>query len=274
MSAMSETNQISNSDVELLLAGRPVEPELQGLARYLAAVRSTEAVDAGLLERITVEAAATATDATGAGAATTAGRWGLWWRRRAVAAATAATLLFGSGAGAAVAADGAAPGDLLYGLDRALERVGISNGGAEERLAEVEQLVTEGQLARGIEHARETVTQNGNRPDDAGTQASEALRAAAERVRATASADHQPAGQDVTSAVADLLTYLSDNVGHVDGGTVAGLAQAIGDSVHAERRGPPEGVPASPGPDPAIPSHVDPPGNPNPGSPPESGGRP
>ena len=38
--------------------------------------------------------------------------------------------------GVAMAADGASPGDLLYGVDRALESVGIGAGGIDERLAE------------------------------------------------------------------------------------------------------------------------------------------
>jgi hypothetical protein len=44
-------------------------------------------------------------------------------------------------AGMAYAANGAKPGDLLYGLDRALEAIGIGDGGAEERLAESLALV-------------------------------------------------------------------------------------------------------------------------------------
>jgi hypothetical protein len=37
--------------------------------------------------------------------------------------------------GVAVAANRAAPGDALYGIDRALEKIGIGAGGAQERLA-------------------------------------------------------------------------------------------------------------------------------------------
>jgi hypothetical protein len=42
------------------------------------------------------------------------------------------------------AANGANPGDLLYGLDRALEAIGIGNGGAEERRAEAFALFASG----------------------------------------------------------------------------------------------------------------------------------
>ena len=56
-------------------------------------------------------------------------------KHRAVAlAATMATVMGLSGV--ALAVDGATPGDWYYGLDTALEAIGIGAGGAEERLLE------------------------------------------------------------------------------------------------------------------------------------------
>ena len=66
-------------------------------------------------------------------------------------------LTVGGFGGAAYAANGAAPGDTFYGLDRALEAVGIGNGGSAERLAEVKELVDHGQTAGGLEHAADIV---------------------------------------------------------------------------------------------------------------------
>lgn len=147
-------------------------------------------------------------------------------RLRTRTAAIAATVLmtFGGLGGVAYAANGAVPGDVLYGLDRALEAVGIGNGGSAERLEEVTALVEQGHAERGLEHAAAMVEGN------AGAQA--ALLAAAERI----------GGFDRAAAhegVAALLTYLSENVGSVDGATVAELAQAV--KVN-DAGGPPEGV--------------------------------
>ncbi len=70
-------------------------------------------------------------------------------RRRAATVAATVALLIGGGAGAAIAANSASPGDVLYGVDQALEAVGIRDGGAQERLEEVQQLVTRGDVALG-----------------------------------------------------------------------------------------------------------------------------
>ncbi len=76
--------------------------------------------------------------------------------RRAAAAIAAAAVVALSFGGAA-AADEAAPGDALYGLDRALERLGINAGGAEERLLEVQALVADGQIDEALDLSVEAV---------------------------------------------------------------------------------------------------------------------
>ncbi len=146
-------------------------------------------------------------------------------RTRLAAAVTTAFVSIGGFGGLAYAADGAAPGDFLYGIDRALEAVGIGGGGADERLEEVRDLVGRGHVERGLDHAAESVVTD--------TAAQQALRAAADRL----------AGSDTPSVahqdVATLLTYLADNKGSIDGQKVAELARSVGN-------GPPEGV--TPGP--------------------------
>jgi len=149
-------------------------------------------------------------------------------RTRAAAIVAAVLVTFGGLSGVAIAANGAAPGDALYGIDRALEAVGIGNGQSTERLHEVKALVDRGHPDRAVQHATDLVE------DDSGAQ--EALLAAAERI----------GGFDRNTThegVATLLTYLSENVGSVDGPTVADLARSIRGN---EPSGPPEGV--TPGP--------------------------
>jgi hypothetical protein len=165
------------------------------------------------------------------------------------------TLVLGSGAGVAIAADGAAPGDALYGLDRALERVAIGDGGPAERLQEAADLVRAGQLARGLEHAAEVVAaSHDGDPGLVSVAASEALRAAADRISATATPDDVASNEQARTAVSDVLTYLSENVGRVDGQKVAELSQLIG-----------EGAPGEHGPSSTIPADNDPPDTPAPG---------
>jgi len=154
-----------------------------------------------------------------------------WVRTRA--AAVAAGLVFGlaSFGGAAYAADGAAPGDTFYWLDRLGEAVGIGDGGAVERLAEVQALIDHGHAAQGIEHAADTLIGM----SEGAVEAREALRAAADRI-ATLEEVGPPDG------VVDLLAYLAENVGAVDGPTVAEIARQIG----SHPGGPPDDVPGGP----------------------------
>lgn len=66
-------------------------------------------------------------------------------RRSVVSAAIAAALAAMAGT-TAMAADGAAPGDALFGLDLALESAGILDGGYDERMGEANELMDEGDL--------------------------------------------------------------------------------------------------------------------------------
>ena len=176
---------------------------------------------------------------------------------RFVGALAAIALLVGM-SGIAVASDGAAPGDTLYGLDRALERVGVGVGGAEERLAEATVLVGQGRAADALDHAIEAI-------DDADEQASDALEKAAERVGGMSSENGSAA--DVHTNVAAMLKWMTttDATGSDFGQGVVELARQIpGPNAAANdsptdgaNGGPPEDVPAGP------PDHV-------PGGPPES----
>jgi hypothetical protein len=69
---------------------------------------------------------------------------------RLAGAAAALILMLGASAGVAYAADRAAPGDALYGLDRALEDIGLGDGELQERLTEASQLVERGRIQEGL----------------------------------------------------------------------------------------------------------------------------
>lgn len=104
-------------------------------------------------------------------------------RRRLImrlAGASAAVLVALSAFGGfAYAADGSIPGDSLYGVDLALEKIGIGDGGVRERLNEASQLVERGRAQEGIDLASDAIAESA--PDDAGVlSATNALRAAGE----------------------------------------------------------------------------------------------
>lgn len=163
-------------------------------------------------------------------------------RNRIATVAASITLAFGGLGGVAYAANGAAPGDFLYGVDRALERVGIGDGGSTERLGEVTVLIERGDTVRALQHTTESLL--GESDDSGSEEARSALLAAADRIAATGDTG-PPVG------VADLLTYLSDNLDAVDGLKVAELARAIrgadGDSEPSDDApGPPDSTPGGP----------------------------
>jgi hypothetical protein len=220
---MIASRPISSSEAERLLNAESVNGGFGELVSLVATLRAMPppSVDRALLERVAIAAAVTArsTEARPAATAPTPRR-GVRLRYRLATGAAAMTLVLGSGTGVAIAADGAAPGDSLYGLDRALESVAIGNGGIAERLEEAANLVAAGHLAAGLEHAADTL---------AADHAGDAIRAAALRVAATADASTASGGAEVQTAIGDVLAYLSKNIGDVDATTVAKLSNLIGD---------------------------------------------
>jgi hypothetical protein len=103
--------------------------------------------------------------------------------------------------GVAAAADSAAPGDPLYGLDQAMEGIGIGAGGAAERLEEADQLLTEGQALQALEHAAEAV--------DGDAAANAALDIAIDRLETVTDQD----AASVREKIGDLLDFMSENIG-------------------------------------------------------------
>ena len=136
---------------------------------------------------------------------------------------TAGILLAGM-TGIAVASNGAAPGDVLYGLDRALEAVGIANGAAAERIAEAQALFASGQVAEAVTHAAEAAEDIEELGAD---EAVDALLDTADRLRSNENgSDH---AVEVRSRVAAMLEYIAttEDTGRDFGQGVADMARGI-----------------------------------------------
>jgi hypothetical protein len=257
-----DKNRTTDAEIEGLFAGSPSPGDLNPLADLFTALRTGPAgeLDDQSVTRIVAVAAsvslgvaATPPTAAPTGSQTRGQSLLHGLRRRVAAVAMAATVFVGGTTGLALAADGAKPGDALYGIDRALESVGIGAGAEQERLNEATALIDAGEFVNGLQHAAETLDERTG--GDANSVA--ALREAAERVRA-ADSDRSAATRE---RVAGLLTYLSENVGNVDGREVAELAQQIGGPAGQPNAATPPGQIDRP--DPPAQGPSDPPGRSN-----------
>ncbi len=159
-----------------------------------------------------------------------------------VLAASVAVAAVGGGIG--YVADTAAPGDVLYGVDRAFEAVGIGRGGAAERIEEAKALVAEERLAEAVATAGEAVEAA------AGAEAAEALREAASTIAAVEDGDAAEITRERVAALLEVIAAGIEGDGVV-GSDVAELARSIG----RDRGRGPEGVQL---PDQAEPSAVPP----------------
>ncbi len=144
------------------------------------------------------------------------------WRRRASIAGVVAILASAGLAGTAAAADGAAPGDALYGVDRALEVIGIDNGGSRERLAEADKLAGRGDVQGALRHAAEALKGAGD------ASSSAALLAVAEQVADNGSGN----SAEVKEQVSQMLRWMTtaDVKGKDFGQTVNSYAHTMGAS--------------------------------------------
>ena len=211
------TKRLSDEDVEAVLSGQiPDDEELAEIARVLSALDPENFADTtgDKAAEFAHRAAAVARAGEPAQLAATARfRRGLSLTPRLAPAAVAAILLFAM-TGVAVASDSSVPGDSFYGIDRALERVGIGNGGAAERLEEASILTENGDSAEALELLAESF-------DLESSEASDALLRASQRIRENGAAD---------SEVADMLQWMSeaDIRGREFGEGVSDRAQELG----------------------------------------------
>ena len=232
------TTKVFDREIELLLAGTPIEGgRLSGLAPVMEMIRTQWTTSPSELEiaHFAKSAGSAVNIAQSAGTDLTtiprrrlAPQQGLIPR---LATVGMAVLLMSGTAGMALAANGAAPGDALYGLDRALERVGIGSGSTDERLDEAVVIAAQGRSGEAVDHAIEALSRNSG---DSAVVAISALTVASENLVHIQDTAH--AASTANIRVSALLTYIAENIGK-DVGTdgrefgqgVAQLARDIGE---------------------------------------------
>lgn len=253
-----------DAEVDTLLSGgTPTDPDLAALTGVVSGIRgaySAEPSDAHVAAfagRLAAVAAAAPLDGGPVGASQSPRRL---TRRLAAALAVAGVAVFGvAGAAAADEVDGAVSGDALYGLDRALERVGINDGGAVERLAEVRVLLERGDVELALATSEEAIEalEGEDELDEEDADALAGLLQAAESVLSEGSeqsherrtqvadmltfmAETELTGEDFGQAVAQhargILEDDSDGVDAGDGGATPDVADAPGKSGDAPGR--------------------------------------
>jgi hypothetical protein len=161
---------------------------------------------------------------------------------RLAAVGLSTALVMGLLTGVALAADGSRPGDALYGLDRALEKIGINDGGIAERLDEAQALADDGQTAEALAHMAEAL-------GETSPNAANALENVAGRFE-----PHDNPSQSVREGVAAMLAWMAEREvsGRDFGQEVADRARALGaghsndpsansDNAASEENGPNEG---------------------------------
>lgn len=220
----------SDLDVEMVLAGGiPESPELARLATLLQTAHHGHArtPDPEAITRFAAEAARIATSSAPSGSSRPArprSSASIWNRR--IATTTAGFALVLGTSGVAVASDSAAPGDLLYGIDRTLESVGIGAGGASERVSEASTLLDRGQVQEAIEHVADETSAD----DFMSAEATAALQAAAEAVAANGQGNTS-VGASVGAMLDEISQMLQDDEldGAMFGRRVSELARSIRD---------------------------------------------
>jgi len=222
---MTWGNEISREMAEAVLEGTPGSSTAGDLVGVLDEIRrkadSDQSAFIATFARIAAATAATGVVAPVMVPRSTKSRNGLLAApvRRFAATAASSMLVVASFAGIAVAADHSNPGDILYGLDRALEVVGIGSGGSAERLEEVKALIAEGEIEDGLSHAGETLDS---------TPANEAAHDAIEKATTRVEQASDNAATETKEKVASLLDYLASNPGEIDPAEVASRARDIG----------------------------------------------
>lgn len=145
--------RLSDREIELLLTGSPEasdeHADLKWFLTVLADHRPEPPHDAEHMASALASVARSSVPGGLRARRTTAAR------RIAAVAASFALLFTMSGIG--LAADGSAPGDLLYGIDQAFELIGIGDGGVDERIAEFDALINRGDEEAAYEFLEEVI---------------------------------------------------------------------------------------------------------------------
>ncbi len=221
---------MSERDIEAVFAGRVVrEPELVEVQALLTSMREALVVEppADHVSAFAAVLAQAAQDAPRVEPRKAKSSL----RRRLVAIGVGVGISAFGVAGAAVANE-AAPGDPLYGVDKALESVGILNGGTSERLQESEVLAKRGDVDGAVALTVKALDGDGQQG------------AAAALERAVAAVKSQSSGDDVRAQVSSMLAWMSQQKRGADfGANVSERAKEI----IAANSGSKAKVPADPG---------------------------
>ncbi len=235
--------EMTQRDVESVLTGEKLEdPALARLHTVLTELHQPLAPSDEQIESLAAEAAAFARETRHESSLavnanqTSRVRPLLIALRERLAVITIAFIVAAGMAGVAVASDAAAPGDPLYGLDRALEVIGIGDGGLPERISEAQVLASSGRIVEAIDHVAEAIAVSGDGEQveafsPEADNAAVALRDAAANVESDNAA---PESQEVRDAVASMLDEMASMVNNPDfegaefGRRIAERARSIG----------------------------------------------
>ncbi|MGF1616372.1 MAG: hypothetical protein ACFCU2_00990, partial [Acidimicrobiia bacterium] len=159
--------QFADEEIDRLLSSQiAFDPELADLARFLTELRSEHIIEPSPAE---VERLARSTAAVVRSrlAPVRPSPRSQRPRSRLTALKTYSTtatamlaLVVFSGLG--LAANASVPGDFLYGLDLAMERVGIGAGSLQERISEAQVLAERGQHTQAADHLKAAITNFGD----------------------------------------------------------------------------------------------------------------
>ena len=221
---MGKLDRLRDDEVEQLLDGTYVDPDLVDLSGALDALRSSAdpIVTEDAIARYVSNAVPTTlrpSRRVRRSIPLPKSRQVRVLRRPAVVGAISALTLIVGMSGVAWAANGSKPGDSLYGIDRAFEAIGIGDGGSAERLSEIRALFDAGDLALMLDSVNSVIPGNGAATESA----ADALKAAAQSVANRGST----ASSGTLLAFSELLDYLSTNLDGVDAAEISNFAGHI-----------------------------------------------
>jgi hypothetical protein len=233
-----------DQDIEKLLSGGvPAEPEIAALEGFIGTLRSLrpEQQPDGHVSQLVAQAASLARKAETASVTQLEARP----RRRhsirlaPVAAALSGVLVMGM-TSVAMAADGAAPGDFLYGVDRALEKMGVGDGGIHERITEAGVLMVHGAPVDALVHLDESLVDDDDQVTEEVTERVQIhLDLAGNMVNPTAA--------DVQATVASILEFIEAHKGQGVGADGRDFGQGVSENAKGNGQPPTDGETAGPG---------------------------